>query len=125
MSTTEDVRALEREWIDAYLATDAERFAALLHDDFVYSSERGVFRKEEYVDNLRSGEIEMRGLENDEPNVIDLGDVAVSYGVSVLNASFRGRDISGRDRFTRVWQRAEDGWLAVALHANVVPDEEA
>ena len=52
------VRAREQEWIDVYLRADADAFAALLADDFVYTSERGVFDKAAYVSNLRTGEIE-------------------------------------------------------------------
>ena len=124
MSTSaERIRELESEWIEAYLATDTDRFAALLHEEFVYSSERGVFRKDEYVANLGSGEIEMRGLENEDVDVIDHGEIAISTGISRLDASFRGEDISGRDRFTRVWKRDESEWKAVALHANAIPEE--
>jgi ketosteroid isomerase-like protein len=111
------------EWIEAYLATDTDRFAALLHEEFVYSSERGVFRKDEHVANLGSGEIEMRGLENEDVEVIDHGPIAISIGVSRLDASFHGEDISGRDRSTRVWKREESKWTAVALHANATPEE--
>ena len=124
MSTSaERIRELESEWIEAYLATDTDRFAALLHEEFVYSSERGVFRKDEYVANLGSGEIEMRGLENEDVDVIDHGEIAISTGISRLDAGFRGEDISDRDRFTRGWKRDESEWKAVALHANAIPEE--
>ena len=124
MSTSaERIRELESEWIEAYLATNTDRFAALLHEEFVYSSECGVFRKDEYVANLGSGEIEMRGLENEDVDVIDHGEIAISTGISRLDAGFRGEDISDRDRFTRVWKRDESEWKAVTLHANAIPEE--
>ena len=40
----QDVVTLEQTWNDVYLAQDAEAFARLLHDDFAYSGERGVYR---------------------------------------------------------------------------------
>ena len=82
-----------------------------------------MFRKDEYVANLGSGEIEMRGLENEDVDVIDHGEIAISTGISRLDAGFRGEDISDRDRFTRVWKRDESEWKAVALHANAIPEE--
>lgn len=124
MNVSESVRACEAEWIRVYLAQDADAFAALLDERFVYSSERGVFRKDEYVGNLASGEIEMRAFENESLEVIAHGGVlAVSVGVARLEATFRGQDISGRDRFTRVWVRpaVSAAWRAVALHANTLP----
>jgi hypothetical protein len=57
MSDETQGQITEREaaWVSAYLAKDADRFAALLDDGFIYSSERGVFHKPEYVANLASG----------------------------------------------------------------------
>ena len=120
------VRACEQQWVDVYLRGDADAFAALMADDFVYTSERGVFGKAAYVDNLRTGEIEMRGFRNGELAVRVYGDTAVSTGVATLDASFRGQDISGPERFTRVWVRdpvsgADATWRAVALHASAMP----
>ena len=113
------VRACERRWVDAYLRRDADAFAALLADDFAYASERGVFDEAAYAGNLRAGDIAMRGFDNRDLAVRVYGDVAVSTGVAVLDASFRGQDISGPERFTRVWARGGDGaWRAVALHAS-------
>ncbi len=116
-----EIRALEDRWIACYLRGDTAGFAALLDDAFVYSSERGVFRKAEYVENLASGRIEMRGLRNTELHVLDHGGAVVAYGTVAMDASFDGRDISGTDRFTRVWTRKEGRWVAVALHASAEP----
>ena len=41
-----------------------EGFADLLIEDFIYTSERGVFDRQTYVSNLASRVIEMRGLSN-------------------------------------------------------------
>jgi ketosteroid isomerase-like protein len=121
------VRACEQQWVDVYLRGDADAFAALMTDDFVYTSERGVFDKAAYVGNLRTGEIEMRGFRNSDLEVRVYGDAAVSTGVATLDAAFRGRDISGPERFTRVWVRDAAGgpgaaWRAVALHASAMPE---
>ena len=123
------VRAREQEWIDVYLRADADAFAALLADDFVYTSERGVFDKAAYVGNLRTGEIAMRDFRVGERAVRVYGGTAVATGVATLDAAFRGRDISGAERFTRVWVRDAEGggsaaWRAVALHASAVPTVE-
>jgi ketosteroid isomerase-like protein len=116
------VRAREQEWIDVYLRADANAFAALLAEDFVYTSERGVFDKAAYVDNLRTGEIAMRDFRVGEREVRVYGEAAVATGVATLDAAFRGRDISGAERFTRLWVRdtGSMAWRAVALHASAV-----
>ena len=118
----EKIRELEERWIEVYLNGDVDGFAGLLTENFVYTSERGVFDKRSYVSNLASGVIEMRGLSNGDHEVRVHGDTAISTGAAALEATFQGTDISGTDRFTRVWVRDdEDGaWRAAALHANNV-----
>jgi hypothetical protein len=112
------VQELENQWLDRYLRGDVGGFADLLDEQFVYSSERGVFYKAEYVANLASGVIQMRDLRNVELKTYFHADTAVSIGIVQMNASFQGEDISGRDRFTRGWQKQGDTYRAIALHAN-------
>jgi ketosteroid isomerase-like protein len=114
------VQELENRWLDCYLRGDSAGFADLLDEQFVYSSERGVFQKAEYVANLASGVIQMRNLQNVELKIYFHSDTAVSIGIVQMSASFRGEDISGKDRFTRVWQKQGDTYRAIALHANSI-----
>jgi hypothetical protein len=116
------VQELEHQWLDRYLQGDAAGFADLLDEQFVYSSERGVFHKAEYVANLASGVIQMRDLRNMELKTYFHEDTAVSIGIVQMNASFQGEDISGKDRFTRVWQKWGDTYRAIVLHANSMPN---
>ena len=119
----QQIRALESAWIDTYLTLDAEGFAALMAETFVYTSAEGeVLTKEAYVDNLASGEIEMRGFENEDLEITVYGDTAVTTGTAILDASYSGQDISGPNRFTRMWVNLDGEWKAVALHASI-PDK--
>lgn len=118
----EQIQALEDRWLEVYLAGDVDGFADLLDDDFVYSSERGVFHKTQYVANLASGTIKMDSLKNTEIHSYLHGDTCVSIGVVSMQATFQGKDISGNDRFTRVWRKKGDTYKAIALHANQKQD---
>ena len=115
----DQIRWLEDRWIKVYLEGDAEGFAGLLTEDFIYTSERGVFDTQTYVSTLAAAVIEMRGLSNSDHEVRVHGSTAILTGASTLEASYQGQDISGVDRFTRVW--VDEGvWRAAALHANNV-----
>ena len=118
MSDHDDVLGMEARWNAVYLEGDVEAFGDLLLDDFVYTSERGVFDKDTYVANLASGVIQMRALNSTEQVARLHGDTAVVTGLATLNASFHDQDISGADRYTRVWLRTGDTWRALAQHAN-------
>ncbi len=119
----QSIRLLEQRWIEVYLNKDTTGFAALMTDDFIYSSERGVFDKAHYVANLAAGTIQMRAFENTELNIRVHHDTAISTGIATLQASLEGRDISGPERFTRVWIREANGWLAISLHASQIPGQ--
>ena len=122
-SATAEIRRMEDAWIEAYFGGDVEGFAALLTDGFVYTSERGVFDKQAYVQNLASGVTEMRGLKNSDHEIRLHGPTAISTGAATIDASFEGQDISGVDR-ARVWVNEGGVWRAAALHANSVPKED-
>lgn len=90
----------------------------MIDDDFRYLSEQGEFGKKEYIENLLSGAIEMRELTTIDSETRYFGDVVIVTGRVRMSASFRGDDISGIDRYTRVWQRSVEGWRALSQHAN-------
>lgn len=119
LDVIEHLHGLDTEWNRTYLSGDVEGFAALLDENFVYSSERGIFRKDEYISNLASGVIEMQRLENIQSEILLHDNVAVSIGTVLMEANFHGKDISGEDRFTRIWMNNGSGWKAIAQHANI------
>ncbi len=124
-SLEDEVAAAEARWNATYLAGDVEAFGALLAHGFLYLSERGSFEREEYLSNLASGVIEMRGLSTLASRARVFGEVVVVTGEARMDASFQGRDISGTDRYTRVWHRGADGRLrAVSQHASAAPPAE-
>jgi ketosteroid isomerase-like protein len=118
MAGEDALSALEARWNALYLAGDVDGFASLLDDSFRFLSEQGEFEKAAYVSNLASGAIEMRELETVESRTRVFGDVAIVTGRVRMSATFQGRDISGTDRYTRVWRRDGAGWLAISQHAN-------
>lgn len=121
MTIDDEVQDAERRWNATYLAGDAPAFSGLVSESFLYLSERGVFGREEYVANLASGVIEMRALTTLSSQARVFGEVVIVTGEARLEASFRGEDISGTDRYTRVWRREADGVMrAVSQHANSV-----
>lgn len=121
----EHLREMEAQWNRAYLSGGVEGFSALLDKDFVYSSERGVFRKDACLSNPVSGVIEMRRLENIHSEILLHDDVTVSIGTVLMEASFRREDISGQDRFTRIWISKNSVWKAIAQHANAKVDTDS
>lgn len=116
-----DVRDAEQRWNSTYLAGDVEEFAKLVDNSFIYLSERGEFGREEYLSNLASGVIAMRNLTTIKSQIRVFGDVAIVTGEVRMEATFHGADISGTDRYTRVWHRQANGLVnAISQHANVV-----
>lgn len=118
----QEFEALEHQWADIFIRTDAAALDELLMDDFIYTSARGeVLHKPQYLQNLASGEVQMQGEEYSQLAVRQHEDVAVVTGVVMLQASYQGQDISGANLFTKVWLRHQGRWQALALHACLPP----
>lgn len=119
----QEFEALERQWADIFMRVDAATLDDLLMDDFIYTSARGeVLQKSQYLQNLASGEVHMEGEEYSQLAVRQHENVAVVTGVVMLQASYRGQNISGANLFTKVWVRHQGHWQALALHACLPPD---
>lgn len=113
-----DLASSEAQWNVLYMERDVAGFAALLDDAFLYLSEQGEFDKTAYVANLASGVIEMRELVTLDSRARTFGEVTIVTGRVRLSATFQGNDISGTDRYTRVWRSTANGWRALSQHAN-------
>lgn len=111
-----EIEALERQWMQAWVEGDLVTCAAVLADDFVLTSARGVLMpKQDWLANagnlFRCSAFEWLDL-----RVRPFGDVAVVHGKSCQAATVGGQDWSGVFLTTDVWARREESWQVVARH---------
>jgi ketosteroid isomerase-like protein len=71
---------------------------------------------------LRSGAVTLTEMRASEMRVRVYGDAAVITGQSTIKATVQGRDENGRFRFTDIWVKHGERWLAVASQVTRIAD---
>jgi ketosteroid isomerase-like protein len=111
----EEVQRLNRRWMESYVSRDTAFLEQYLADDYVSTFPDGtVLDKQGEIESLRSGEIALTEMTPSEMNVRTYGGAAVITGRSTIKANVKGEKISGEYRFTDVWIKQDNRWLAVA-----------
>jgi len=97
---------------------DIEAFENALHDDwFTIDAHGKKFTKAEELKLLRSSNFKPSSIKVQDLEVTVNGDMAIVTGVSTVNASFEGKDISGKYRFTQVFKAEGSNLLEHAVGA--------
>jgi ketosteroid isomerase-like protein len=73
-----------------------------------------VLDKKGEIESLKSGDIALTEMTPSEMNVRMYGEAAVITGRSTIKAKVKGQEVSGEYRFTDVWVKRSNRWLAVA-----------
>ena len=112
---TEEVTRLNRRWMEAYVRRDTAFLEQYLADDYVSTFPDGtVLDKQGEIESLKSGDIALTEMTPSEMNVRMYDGAAVITGRSTIKANVKGEKVSGEYRFTDVWIKQDNRWLAVA-----------
>jgi ketosteroid isomerase-like protein len=112
---TEEVKRLNRQWMESYVGRDIAFLEQYLADDYLSTFPDGtVLDKKGEIESLRSGDIALMEMTPSEMNVRTYGEAAVITGRSTIKANVKGQTVSGEYRFTDVWIKQGNRWLAVA-----------
>lgn len=126
MSDT-DILDLVNRWAAAELAGDADTLIDLLTSEFAGIGPVG-FRlgRDQWAGRHRAGNLTNEEFTVTEPQVQDLGDVAIVVAVLAQKTTAMGRDTSGSFRISLVVARQDGGWKIAHLQFSgpmIVPGE--
>ena len=112
---TEEVTRLNLRWMESYVGRDTAFLEQYLADDYVSTFPDGtVLDKQGEIESLKSGDIALTEMTPSEMNVRTYDGAAVITGRSTIKANVKGEKVSGEYRFTDVWIKQDNRWLAVA-----------
>lgn len=111
----QELMRIERLMLDALLKGDASANERYLADAYVFTGPDGeVMDKTRAVADVKSGDLKFQSSKLDDMKVRMHGDTAVvTYG-STDKGTYKGKDISGRYRWTDVFVRHNGKWEIVA-----------
>jgi ketosteroid isomerase-like protein len=113
-----ELTALEAELNDAIVRADMGFYGRVFAEDFTHTNHAGAFRtKAQWLANHDPGaKSPYDSFDTEDLSVRIYGETAVVTGRSTPQGKdSKGRAITGRFRFTRVWVRRDGRWQVVAF----------
>lgn len=119
------VRALERDWRDAFVRHDSEAMARLVADEFLITHSDGTVQDKAdllaTIDRLRAAPDPRLRLLTREVQTRAHGNTVVVFGVVTREYTRGGEPAREVSRYTNTWVRRVDGrWQLVASHRSPI-----
>ena len=116
-SVRQALTQMERDWAQAMAKRDQATLDRILAADYSSTNADGeVSTKAQGDADIKAGVLKYDSFVVDDMNVRLFGDTAVVTGRSTLKGSYKGKDISGQNRFTDVFVRRDGRWQVVTTH---------
>jgi ketosteroid isomerase-like protein len=119
-----EIEQLEETWRNAILKTNTAALDALLSDDYTGITASGAIQtKQQAINSLRSGALQVSSLAISDRKVRIYGGTAVVTSLAVLTGSKKDQQVTGRYRYTRVYVRNPLGqWKIVSFEASRIQE---
>ena len=106
---------MERQATAALLKRDVAAFGAIFAEDAVFTGPDGMVQtKSQLLADVKSGDLIIEASEISDPKVRVFGESAIVTYSTTDKGKYKGRDISGRYRWTDVFVRRGGKWQIVA-----------
>jgi ketosteroid isomerase-like protein len=118
MTDHEALTSLNDDYIRSVQASDVGRFSEMLADDFLCSLPDGSLLDRAAFLTFTARPVTIKDLSAHDVRIRILGDTAIVHA----RTSFTSADgRTGAGRYTDIWARRNDRWLAVAAHVTRLP----
>jgi ketosteroid isomerase-like protein len=123
-SATQAVSRIEKEMLDGLRKSDAAPSEHYLAETYIFTSpDGGLENKAQSVADLKTGDLKFQSVTMDDPKFSVYGDtVIVTFG-SVAQGTYKGKDISGKTRWTDVFVKQHGQWRLVASHGSTIAQQ--
>ena len=112
--------------IDAYLHHDYAVLERVLADDYTYIDDDGlVLNKQQILQEFNSGDDRITSYKRQDDNVRVFGDAAVMTYHYQFEETYKGHEVGGHMRLTRIFAKRNGRWLMVGTQdtrVNPQPD---
>jgi len=107
---------LEWDWTAAWLKQDAAAMDAILAEGYAENANGQTTPKKQYVADMKAGIYKVESSQASDMRVVVFGDQAVANGISTSKYTMRGKDASGKSRWTDVYEKRDGRWRAVVSY---------
>lgn len=117
----QEILRIEKVMLDGVLKGESAVSEKYLAESYVFTGPDGaVSDREKSISDIKTGALKLVDASIEEPKVQVYGDTAVVTFVSTDKGTYKGRDISGRSRWTDVFVKKDGRWQLVATHGSMV-----
>lgn len=121
-SSEKEILKLENQWCEAVVKRDTTTLQRLYADEYLCTGSGGdVWNKVQEIAGIASGTYVATSFNLDDMKSHIYGNVAVVTGSNTIKATYKGKDISGKYRFTDVFVKRSGRWQCVATQSTLVP----
>jgi ketosteroid isomerase-like protein len=122
----EEVRKLERQWLDAYEQNNSESMDRIVADDFTITFPNGAIQTKPQVMAMiktprRAGQPRMRFFTEDVQSRT-YGDTVILMGRVITEYEREGKTVKEQSRYTDTYVRRSGQWQVVASHLSNVEE---
>ncbi len=120
----QEVRQLDREWLEAMVRRDATALERLLADAYTMIDPSGeVIDKAQEIAATKAPvfDVTFESVKTEDVNVGISGERATVTGRAVLKARFDEQEISQRYWYTRTFAKRQGGWLIITAQMTYLP----
>jgi ketosteroid isomerase-like protein len=119
-----EIDQLEDAWRIAMLKGNSAAMESLLADDYTAITAKGAIQtKEQALNNLKSGAMQLKALTISDRKVRIYGATAVVTSLAELTGGKNDPELTGRYRYTRVYVHNPQGqWKIVSFEASRIQE---
>ena len=117
----QDIMRIEQEMLAAVMKGDTGPSERYLAENYVFTGPDGLsMGKAQSIQDLKSGSLKLQAASLDNSRVQLYGDTAIVTYSSNDKGTYKGKDISGKTRWTDVFVKQTGRWTIVASHGSMV-----
>ena len=117
IETEQELRQMSDEWVKALVRADGPTLDRIIAKDFFFAYPMEGDDKNDFIDNVVSGDVRVEFLNRENVSVRIWGNTAVITAKDSVKWFYQGRDFSGNYKVMHVYSQRDDQWQLVSVQA--------
>ena len=113
----QELRQMNDEWVKALVRSDPATLNRIMADDFVFTFPLEGDDKAQFINDVVSGDLNVKQITRENTSVRIWGHTAVLSGLDSAQWFYKGRDFSGKYKIVHIYANRDNRWQLVTVQA--------